>query len=218
MSTMRPERRAESAPAQAVAPATAPSPPPDLGAEVWRRWWLIAIFAIVGGLVGVGASAVLPPRYSSTVTLVVQLPNSSADTEALVRTVEALTTSSVVLGDIAASSGTGLSPNDVEDRLTVDRPSGSAVIEVTVVDTSRSTARAVATQVVPSLQQRILQSRSGNDTSASRIAIEPFGGGPENEKVSPPLLRNGAIGAAAGFAIGLLVAVAAAGRSNRRTV
>ncbi len=196
-------------------PTAAPAPP-DLGAEIWRRWWLIAIFTVVGGIVGIGASAVLPARYSSTVTLVVQLPNGSADTEALVRTVEALTTSSVVLGDIAASSGTGLSPNDVEKRLTVDRPTGSAVIEVTVVDTSRAQARAIATQVAPSLQQRILQSRSGNDTSSSRIAIEPFGGGPENIKVSPPLLRNGAIGAAAGFAIGLLVAAAAAGRSTRR--
>jgi succinoglycan biosynthesis transport protein ExoP len=190
----------------------------DLGLALRRRWWLVALVTVIGAVLGVGASAVLPPSYSATVTLVVQLPKGSSDTEALVRTVEALTTSSVVLGDIATNSGTGLSPSAVQDRLQVDRPSGSAIIEIAAIDTSRSRARAVAEQVVPSLQQRITESRNSAEASTSRIAVESFGGGPEVQSVSPPLLRNGLVGALAGFALGLLLAVADAGRVTRRAV
>ncbi len=190
--------------------------PTDLTRALRRRWWLIVLVALIGAGIGGGGTVLLPKQYSASVTLVVQLPKGAADTEALVRTVEALTTSRVVLGDIATNSGTGLSPNEVQDRLQVDRPSGSAVIEVKVVDTSLARARAVATQVVPALQQRIAQSRSTADETDSKIAVESFGGGAETERVVPPLTRNIAIGGIAGFAAGLLLAVASAGRAARR--
>jgi capsular polysaccharide biosynthesis protein len=201
-----------------VTTTTQPTQPgsADIGRALRRRWWLVALVALIGATIGAATSALLPQTYSATVTLVVQLPKGSADTEALVRTVEALTTSSVVLGDIATNSGTGLSPNGVQDRLQVDRPSGSAVIEVAVLDTSRARARAIAQQVVPSLQQRITESRNSAETSSSRIAVESFGGGPEVQAVTPPILRNALIGAMAGFALGLLLAVAEAGRAARR--
>ena len=199
---------------------TQPTPPvgpssADLSRALRRRWWLVALVAILGAAIGIGVTVALPPKYSATVTLVVQLPKGSADTEALVRTVEALTTSSVVLGDIASSSGVGLSPQQVGNRLQINRPAGSAIIEVAAVDTSRARAKAVASQVVPSLQQRITESRSTAEASTARIAVESFGGGPEIQQVSPPVARNALIGAFAGFALGLLLAVVEAGRDAR---
>ena len=200
-----------------TAPATPPNGPSsvDLSRALRRRWWLVALVALLGAAIGVGASVALPPKYSATVTLVVQLPKGSADTEALVRTVEALTTSSVVVADIATNSSTGLSPSGIQNRLKIDRPSGSAVISVAVIDTDRNRARAIASQVVPSLQQRITESRSSAEAATSKIAVESFGGGPEVQKVTPPVVRNALIGAFAGFALGLLLAVIEAGRVAR---
>jgi receptor protein-tyrosine kinase len=202
-----------------LAPATAqpyvPANAAELGGFVRHRWWLALLIGILAAVLAYGGTLLVPTRYAATVTIVVQIPGTSADTEALVRTVEALTTSSVVLGDIAFNSQTDLSPSAVEDRMEIDRPAGSAVIEVTVTDTSRARARQIAREIVPVLKRRIGESSSDIESGA-QIAVDSFGNGPEVEVVNLPVIQIVAVGGIAGTGLGVLLVLYLAGRRRRR--
>jgi capsular polysaccharide biosynthesis protein len=162
---------------------------------------------------------VLPARYAATTTLVVRLPDTGADTESLVRTVQAIITSSVVLGDLARESGTGFSPTEIDDRLEIERPPGSAVIEVKLVDPSREQAVAVVEELIPSLRNRLdqVQTPAEGTTAASAVGLQVDAlGDPEVTEVAYPWARNAVIGGVVGLGLGLLLAVALAARRARR--
>ncbi len=178
-------------------------------------WWVIVIFVVLGAGAGVAWATYSPQQYSSRVTLVVQLPRDGADPEALVRTVEALMTSNVVLSEIVADSGVDLSPAEVEDRLTVERPSGSALIEVVVDGTSTSTVDAIAEQVVPALQSAIHELQTLQDEGPT-IEVISFLDAPEVIPVDRQPVRDGALGGLAGFIVGLLVVALLSGRRARK--
>lgn len=190
----------------------------EVSATAFRRWWLILLVALMGAGVSYGVTQLAATSYSASVTLVVQLPSGGSDTEALVRTVEALTTSRILLADLARNSGSGLTPGQVEDRLVIMRPAGSAVIEVSVVDTKAARARSIAEEVVPALKGRLQESRSESSDGSVSIGVRSFAGGPQVEQVEPPGLRDGVLGGAAGAALGLLVAIGWPQRRNFRGV
>jgi uncharacterized protein involved in exopolysaccharide biosynthesis len=184
----------------------------------WKRWWWVTgAFVVIGVLAGLTLALAPASRYSASTTLVVQLPESASDTEALVRTVEALTTSSVVMRDLSDAPGVGLSPTEVEDRLDVQRPTGSAVIDVVVTDSSRARAEVIAGQLVATLRSRLREMRGSRPAAqAVALGVRSFGGAPQVEAVDRPYARNGALGAAVGAALGLLLATALVTAETRR--
>ena len=191
----------------------------DLLGALARFWWVVAVAVCLGALAGAAWATYSPQQYSSRVTLVVELPDGGADTEALVRTVEALILSNVVVADIVEESDAGLSATEVEDRLTVERPSGSAVIEVEVKDTSASQVEAIAAQVVPALDEAIdgLQDPIGEGTAKPSIDVTSFQDNPEVLAVDRLPKRDAALGGLAGLILGLLVVALLSGRRDQRS-
>jgi capsular polysaccharide biosynthesis protein len=186
--------------------------------HAWRRWWwVIGAFAVIGALTALLVTQLPSDKYSASLTLVVQLPESANDTEALVRTVEALATSTVVLSDLSRAPGVNLSPVDVEDRIDVQRPTGSAVIDVVVTDSSRARAEVIARELVTTLRDR-MREMGGRRTPAAAVplGVRSFGGPPHVDAVDRPRARNGVLGAAVGLVIGLLVATALVTAETRR--
>lgn len=95
-----------------------------VGQLVRRRWPLLMLTAILGGFLGVGASALFSPGYESTSSVLLQgsLEPQQLQTEAQIAT------SSVVLERTAAALG-GLSVTDLRDAVSAEVLDGN-VIEI----------------------------------------------------------------------------------------
>lgn len=202
-----------------TANGSAPGSARGVASALLHAWWIVALSVVVGGAVGVAISLSLPERYVGSVTLLVQLPQGADDTEALVRTVEALTSSTVVLGDVAEKPGVDLSESEIADRLTVDRAAGSAVLQVSVVGTSERQARTIAEELVPALKARLAEVapndavKPDGKVASLPIRVVRFGGEPY---VHPEPRQPVVTGALFGIALGLVVAVAVTARASRR--
>jgi capsular polysaccharide biosynthesis protein len=177
--------------------------------------FLVIFFLVVGAGLTASFSASMPTRYSATSTMVVQIPDTGTDEEVLIRTGQSLFTSSVVLKDVATYDGVDLSVRELRDAIDVARQAGSAALEVTVTDTSRRRASAVIDVLLPTVQARIRELDAGSPRSTVPINVRMFGGTPYVTAVKPPVVRDALIGGLAGLAIGVLIAVALSGRTQR---
>ncbi len=198
-----------------------PEPPPreSLSAGVMRRWWMILLGVTIGAVAGFAGSLAAPPSYTASITMIVQVPSNVSDTEAQVSTIEALTTSATVLGDMAQAAGADLSPREVGDRLDLSRPTGSAVVEVTITDSDRQRARGLARALLPSLRDRlsdadlVASETGGQVQSADNVTVRSFGA-PQIEEAATAAPRFTAIGGALGGGLGLLVAALLSSRAE----
>lgn len=168
---------------------------------------------VVMGLIAVGYTWFQPQQYRSTVTLMADLPDGGGgNEETSVATVQALVTSSVVLD--AVSESVDLSPRQVEDRLTVERQVGSALIQVSVDDTSRTRATKIAEAVLPTLEERLAHARSDRSQGSMRLGVVSFSETPQTSVSPRPFARNAAIGFATGAVVAILGIAWVTGRSN----
>ena len=195
----------------------------EVGAALRRRWWVILLCLLLGAGAGVAAALNVPERHIGSVTVLVQLPQGAVDTEALVRTVEALASSTVVLGDVSEEPGVELSAQEIDDRLRVERAAGSAVIEVSVEDASEEQVEAVVEEIVPALVARLdeisteaVVTTDGQDqevTTSVPIEVVTFGRDPY---VRPKPRQPVVAGALGGVGLGLLAAVVITLRAGTR--
>lgn len=197
----------------------------ELAEGVLRRWWVLLLGFLLGGLLAAGATLALPGGYVASTAVVVQLPaQDSADTEAMIRTVQSLTLSDVLMRDIASKSRSGLSGPDVARRITVERAAGSAVIDISVRDEDKERAVTIADTVLPSLESRLgrarIADRAKDGVRSSRAIQVQALGLATVQPVTAPVARNGVLGAVGGLGAFLLVAVlmtvASAQRAQRR--
>lgn len=185
----------------------------DLLSALGRFWWIVLLLVVLGLAAGASWATYSPQQYESRVTLVVKIPDG-ADSETLVRTVEALITSNAVLDTIADETDLGLSENSVKDRLSVERPTGSAVIEVAVEGGDPDVIDAIAAEVVPALEQAIIElpGEEGQDGPLPPFEVTSLQVDPEVVDVSRTLARDAALGGLVGLVLGALVATVVAGR------
>lgn len=96
-----------------------------------RRWRLLAVIAMVGALIGVGAALVFPPDYKTTTSVVLQGQRDSDEllTEAQVAQ------SSVVLGRAATALKWGLSGTDLADQVSATVATGNIIDITATADT-----------------------------------------------------------------------------------
>lgn len=197
----------------------------EIAEGVLRRWWVLVAGFVAGAVIAVGVTFVQPAGYVASTAVLVQLPaQDSADTEAVIRTVQSLLASDVLMQDVARASESGVSARTVARELSTSRASGSAVINVDVRDDDRERAVAVADAVLPSLESRLVRAqiadRSADGTRVSRsIQVDTLGLATA-EPVGRPLARNGVLGAAGGLGLALLAAIGltvAAVRRDQRT-
>ncbi|MEU4872224.1 Wzz/FepE/Etk N-terminal domain-containing protein [Streptomyces sp. NPDC021608] len=95
-----------------------------IGRIIRRRWRLLALFALVGALVGYGVSALFPPRYTTSASVL--LPGTWEERELLTQTEVA--TSSVVVDRAAAKLGwAGVSGSDLRDQVAAKATDGNII-------------------------------------------------------------------------------------------
>ena len=94
-----------------------------IGRIIRRRWRVLALYALVGALVGYGASALFPPRYTTSASVL--LPGTWEERGLLTQTEVA--TSSTVVDRAAATLGwTGVSGSDLRDQSAPRPPTGTS--------------------------------------------------------------------------------------------
>ena len=205
-------------------------------ASVLRNlWWIVVLMTLVGGGLAAASVYVVPQRSIGTTTLLVDIPVQASDTETLVRTVETLITSQAVLSDVAEQPGVELSPRVLDDAIEVERATGSAVIEITVVNGSRDRVQTISEEIVPALQARLQEVESSVTTTTTTTgdrgrggsAVQPggakvplsvttFGTEPYVRDYSWSLVPTTILGALGGALVGgLLVVVVALRRLNQ---
>ncbi|MFE7706463.1 Wzz/FepE/Etk N-terminal domain-containing protein [Streptomyces sp. NPDC057486] len=95
-----------------------------IGRILRRRWRLLAILTLVGALVGYGASLLIPPRYTTSVSVL--LPGQWEERELLTQ-VDIATSSAVVDRAAARLGWTGVSSSELRDRVSAEAADGNIV-------------------------------------------------------------------------------------------
>ncbi|MGW0869262.1 Wzz/FepE/Etk N-terminal domain-containing protein [Streptomyces sp. NPDC002740] len=95
-----------------------------IGRIIRRRWRLLTILAVVGALVGFGASLLFPPRYTTSASVL--LPGAWEERELL--TQAEIATSSVVVDRAAATlDWTGVSGGELRDQVSAKAADGNII-------------------------------------------------------------------------------------------
>ncbi|MEU1179617.1 Wzz/FepE/Etk N-terminal domain-containing protein [Streptomyces sp. NPDC005820] len=95
-----------------------------IGRIIRRRWRLLTLLALVGALVGYGASVLFPPRYTTSASVL--LPGTWEERELLTQTEVA--TSSVVVDRAAATlAWPGVSSSDLRDQVSAKATEGNII-------------------------------------------------------------------------------------------
>ncbi|MEU1517052.1 Wzz/FepE/Etk N-terminal domain-containing protein [Streptomyces sp. NPDC005811] len=114
-----------------------------IGRIVRRRWRLLTLLALVGALVGYGASVLFPPRYTTSASVL--LPGTWEERELLTQTEVA--TSSVVVDRVAATLGwPGVSGNDLREQVSAKATDGN-IIKITGTAETPERAQRLSDQV-----------------------------------------------------------------------
>lgn len=95
-----------------------------IGRILRRRWRLLAVLAVVGALVGYGASVVFPPRYTTSASVL--LPGQWEERELLTQ-VDIVTSSTVVDRAAAALDWSGVSGTDLRDQVNAKAADGNII-------------------------------------------------------------------------------------------
>ncbi|WP_405922803.1 Wzz/FepE/Etk N-terminal domain-containing protein [Streptomyces sp. NBC_00035] len=95
-----------------------------IGRILRRRWRLLAALAVVGALVGYGASVVFPPRYTTSASVL--LPGQWEERELLTQ-VDIATSSTVVDRAAAALEWSGVSGTELQDQVTAKAADGNII-------------------------------------------------------------------------------------------
>lgn len=164
-----------------------------------RWWWLLVLATVIGGGAAYGASQLVTPTYRATVTLLVVVQQESgivglADVQAseqLASTFTELVTVRPVLVAAIERGELTLSPDELEERLSVESPSATQLLEITAEASTAGSARDIANVVAETfidLNQTVLSSRRGLLTVVEP-AVAPL------EPSAPSLTLNTVLGA-----------------------
>ncbi|SDF23092.1 Capsular polysaccharide biosynthesis protein [Blastococcus fimeti] len=126
-----------------------------IGDVIVRFWALIAVVACLGGAAGFAAASRVTPTYTATTQLVLSGTGQNAEARvqngeyvrARMSTYSALMTSSSVLEIVRANLDIPQAELTVADSLTSTNPIDTFLIDITVTDTSRLRALAVAREI-----------------------------------------------------------------------
>jgi capsular polysaccharide biosynthesis protein len=132
-----------------------------------RRWRLLAVLAVLGALVGAGASLVFSPGYQTTSSVLLQGPRQADEllTEAQVAT------SSVVLDRAAAGLSWQATGADLKDKVTSSVANGNVVTIGASANTPEH-AQQLADKVAAEFVRYSTQLISGSTDAAAQIAQE----------------------------------------------
>ncbi|MEU9183746.1 Wzz/FepE/Etk N-terminal domain-containing protein [Streptomyces sp. NPDC048484] len=138
-----------------------------IGRILQRRWRLLAVLAVMGALVGYGASVLFPPRYTASASVL--LPGQWEERELL--TQAEIATSSVVVDRVAATlHWQGVSGGQLRDRVSAQAADGN-IIKISGTADTPERAQRLSDQVA---QQFVtFAARIAGDSADSEAASGP---------------------------------------------
>lgn len=138
-----------------------------IGRIIRRRRRLLIILTLMGALVGYGTSLLMPPRYTTSASVL--LPGAWGERELL--TQSEIATSSVVVDRAAAALGwTGVDGSEVRDRVTAEAADGN-IIKISGTAETPERAQRLADQVARQFVTFVEQIE--DDSAAPEGAAQP---------------------------------------------
>ena len=177
-----------------------------LGVILHNLWIIIVSGVIVAAVALLVSYFIITPKYES-VTKIYVISKTNADTmtysdlqagSTLTKDYKELVKSRPVLEEVIAETGIDVELKDLEEQITVEVPTDTRIVSITVEDKDPYEARIIADSVRIAASKHI---REVMDTEAVNVVEEaslPI------EKSSPSILKNTAIG----YAVGLFLAIA----------
>ncbi|MFK4221819.1 Wzz/FepE/Etk N-terminal domain-containing protein [Streptomyces sp. NPDC019890] len=138
-----------------------------IGRIIRRRWRLLAVLTVVGALVGYGTSALFPPRYTASASVL--LPGQW-DERGLLTQVDIATSSAVVDRAAATLGWTGVSGSELRDRVSAKAADGN-IIKISGTADTPQRAQQLSDQVAR--QFVAFAARIGGDNSDPEAAARP---------------------------------------------
>lgn len=178
-----------------------------------RWWWLLALTTLLGGLTAYTVSKLVTPTYRATTTLLVVQQQESGSvglsdlqaSERLANTFTELVTVRPVLEAAIERGALDMTPDELEERLSVTSPPTTQLLEITAEASAPEVARDLANVVSQTFiesNQSALGSRPGSVSivEQAQAPIEPS---------APSAALNAIIGAFLAFAAtaGIVAAV-----------
>lgn len=164
-----------------------------------KWWWLVVVSTMVAAGVSFQVSAMLPPVYRATTSLLVRVGGSTDDytailtSEHLAMTYKELLTKRPVIE--AAAQTLGLDPRQTEEKVQVRLVPNTSLIELTVEDSDPRLAAEIANGIVAAFMQ--IARESGGIRDRELVVVEPAT--EPLEPVSPRKLSNTLVAAMVGF-------------------
>ena len=177
-----------------------------LGVILHNLWIIIVSGVIVAAAALLVSYFIITPKYES-VTKIYVISKTNADTmtysdlqagSTLTKDYKELVKSRPVLEEVLAETGIDVELKELEEQITVEVPTDTRIVSITVEDKDPYEARTIADSVRIAASKHI---REVMDTEAVNVVEEaslPI------EKSSPSILKNTAIG----YAVGLFLAIA----------
>lgn len=161
-----------------------------------RKLWLIVICLIVGAVIaGAYTMLLVTPQYSATSTIYILSKSTSITSVTdlqlstqLTADYQMLATSRTVINDVIEESGMDLSYNDLVGRVSVQNPSETHMLTLTVTDPDPAVAAKLANVYAEVMTEQVADIMNTDKPSVAEQAVEP------TAPTSPNLMKNIAMG------------------------
>ncbi len=190
-----------------------------------KRWWIVLIATILGGVAAFAASSTVTPIYHSTASLYFSLATASsgsdinqgsAYTQAQMLSFARLATSAVVLEPVADELDGDLTAAQLRRTMSVTIPQNTVILDIRVGSTDSERAARIANAVADSLIEAVDEvapdASDGNATVTAR-SIEPAT--PATFQSSPNKQQDALLGALIGFLLSSIAVVLASALDTR---
>lgn len=177
-----------------------------LGVILHNLWIIIVSGVIVAAVALLVSYFIITPKYES-VTKIYVISKTNADTmtysdlqagSTLTKDYKELVKSRPVLEEVLAETGIDVELKDLEEQITVEVPTDTRIVSITVEDKDPYEARIIADSVRIAAAKHIQEVMDTEAVNVVEEASLPI------EKSSPSILMNTAIG----YAVGLFLAIA----------
>ena len=185
--------------------------------SVIRRWQVVLLLGILGGLLGYAYASTLPIMYRATSSVFVSSPRGDTTnelvqgftfTEKLVQSFSQLATTPAVLQPVIDTLQLDTTPAALAANVSASTPLNTVIVEVTVVNRSAEQSARIANAVTRSLATIGQDLAPEGPTGAPSITLETVSTAQAPLKpFSPNLMLLAATGALIGLAIGAAFAV-----------
>lgn len=190
-----------------------------------KRWWIVLIATILGGVGAFVASSAVAPIYHSSASLYFSLRTASsgsdinqgsAYTQAQMLSFARLATSSVVLDPVVDELDGELTPTQLRRMMSVTIPQNTVILDIRVGSTDPDRAALIANTVADSLIEavdEVAPETAEGDATVTARSIDPAT--PAAFQTSPNKQQNAVVGAILGFLAASVALVLAAALDTR---